>query len=188
MTATFIGFGTRSSTILENRFQYQDSFPEGFNVVSSQTSEVVRTITFSVIGQRTAEVVPENQAYGIGSWDVAFGQEEENSTHPPFVIADLPAGSLMLAQDLQLLIHNDFNVEKTEFFTLRITSGHEGRDVFECYDDTEEPIVGDFFCSHTFYIVDTDGMLQQCVLECLCANRQCSIILVPVKNLFQLHM
>ena len=49
-----------------------------------------------------------------------------------------------------------------------------GREVFECYDDTELPTLGNFVCSHTFYIMDTDGKFQQCLFECLCASRRCN--------------
>ena len=144
---------------------------ELFNVISFQTSQVVHTITFSVTGQRTAEVVAEDQAFSIANWDAAFGhRSEENPSDPPFVEANLTPGSLMLAQDLSLTIHNDFNAEKTESFTMKITPRDIGSGVFECYDDTEEPILGNFFCFHTFYIVDNDGntMFQQCLLEYLC--------------------
>ena len=78
----------------------------------------------------------------------------------------------MLAQNLSLTIHNNINAEETEFFTLRITALNFGRGVFECYDDTEEPVFGTFLCSHTFFVVDDDGMFQHCLLECVCGNRQ----------------
>ena len=174
----FIGFGTRNTTIRENKFENQDSFTEQFNVVSFRRSELTHTMTFSVTGQRTAEVVSEDQAFSIEfpDWDASFGRRsEENPSDPPFVLVDLTEGLLMLAQDLSLLIHNDVNAEETEFFTLRITARDVGRRVFECYDDTEEPVLGNFLCSHTFYIVDEDGknvveggMFQQCLLEFLC--------------------
>ena len=165
-----IGFGTRSTTISENRFPDQDSFVETFNVVSFRRSELTHTMTFSVTGQRTAEVVADDQAFlpEFPNFDASFGRRsEENPSDPPFVEDDLTQGLLMLAQDLQLLIHNDINAEETEFFTLRITPRDIGRGVFECYDDTEEPVLGNFFCSQTFSIVDNDGMLQQSLLECL---------------------
>ena len=73
---------------------------------------------------------------------------------------------LMLAQNLQVLIHNDVNAEETEFFTLRITARDFGRGVFECYDDTEVPVLGNFLCSHTFFIVDDDGRFQQYLFQC----------------------
>ena len=162
-----IGFGTRSTTISENKFPNQDSFHECFNVVSLRRSELTHTVAISVTGQRTAEVVSEDQAFSLESpnWDASFGiRSLENPSDPPFLVDDLRPGLLMLEQDLSLLIHNDFNIEETEFFTLRITPLDVGRGVFECYDDTEEPVLGNFFCSHTFYIVDTDGMFQQCSL------------------------
>ena len=80
----------------------------------------------------------------------------------------------MLAQNLSLTIHNDVNAEETEFFTLRITARDVGSGVFDCYDDTEVPVLGNFLCSHTFFIVDEDGIFQQYLFECLCANRQCN--------------
>ena len=166
----FIGFGTRNTTILENRFPNQDSFQELFNVVSLRRSELIHTMTFSVSGQRTAIVVSQDQAFSIQfpDWDAAFGRRsEENPSDPPFVEVDLTPGLLMLAQDLSLVIHDDVNAEETEFFTLRITAPYVGRGVFECYDDTQEPILGNFFCSHTFFFVDEDSMFQQCLLECL---------------------
>ena len=163
-----IGFGTRNTTILENRFPNQDSFLELFNVVSLRRSELIHTMTFSITGQRTAVVVAEDEEFSIQFPDAAFGRRsEENPSDPPFVEVDLTPGLLMLAQDLSLVIHNDVNAEETEFFTLRITARDVGRGVFECYDDTQEPILGNFFCSHTFFIVDEDSMFQQCLLECL---------------------
>ena len=161
LTAMLIGFGTRSTTIHENKFQDLDSFQEQFNVVSLRRSELTHTMTFSVRGQRTAEVVAEDQAFSpdFPNWDASFGARSNiNPSDPPFIPVDLTPGLLMLPQDLSLVIHNDLNVEDTKFFTLRITPRDVGRGVFECYDDTEVPNLGNFFCSHTFYIVDNDGM------------------------------
>ena len=170
----FIGFGTRNTTIRENRFQNQDSFQELFNVVSFRRSELTHTMTISVTGQRTAEVVAGDQAFLIEfpNWDSSFGRRSElNPSDPPFYEVDLTAGLLMLAQDLSLRIHNDINAEESEFFTLRITARDLGRGVLDCYDDTEVPVLGNFLCSHTFFIVDDDGMFQQYLFECLCASR-----------------
>ena len=170
LTAMFIGFGTRNTTIHENQFPNWDSFQELFNVVSLRRSELIHTMTFSITGQRTAEVVAENQAFAFSHWDAAFGRRSvENPSHPPFLEVDLTEGLLMLAQNLHVLIHNDVNAEEKEFFTLRITARDVGRGVFECYDDTEEPVLGNFLCSHTFFIVDEDSMFQQYLFECLCA-------------------
>ena len=166
----FIGFGTRNTTIRENRFENRDTFVELFNIVSFRRSELIHTMTFSVTGQRTAEVVAEDQSFSpeFPNFDASFGRRsEENPSDPPFVEVDLTEGLLMLTQNLSLLIHNDVNAEETEFFTLRITRRDVGRGVFECYDDTEEPVLGYFLCSHTFFIVDEDSMFQQCLLECL---------------------
>ena len=173
----FIGFGTRNTTIHENRFPDQDSFVELFNVISFRRSELTHTMTFSITGQRTAEVIAEDQAFlpEFPNFDASFGiRSVENPSDPPFIVVDLTEGLLMLAQDLQVLIHNDFNVEETEFFTLRITARDVGRGVFECYDYTEVPVLGNFLCSHTFFIVDEESMFQQYLFECLCASRQCN--------------
>ena len=174
-----IGFGTRNTTISENKFPNLDSFLEVFNVLSFRRSELIHTMTFSVTGQRTAEVIAQDQIFSpeFPNFDASFGHRlVENSNDPLFVEVDLTPGLLMLAQDLQLTIHNDLNIEETEFFTLRITPRDVGRGVFECYDDTEVPVLGNFFCSHTFYIVDTDGMFQQCLLQCLCVLINNSIL------------
>ena len=181
----FIGFGTRNTTIRENQFPDQDSFQELFNVVSFRKSELTHTITFSVTGQRTAEVVAEGQAFSpeFPNFDASFGSRSmENPTDPPFVEVDLTDGLLMLAQNLSLLIHNDVNAEETEFFTLRITARDVGRGVFECYDDTEEPVLGNFLCSHTFFIVDEDSMFQQCLLECLFGHVSLTSIIVVMRD------
>ena len=173
----FIGFGTRNTTIFENQFPSQDSFTELFNVISFRRSELTYTMRFSVTGQRTAEVVAEDQAFSpeFPNWDAAFGvHSEENPSDPPFVEEDFTPGLLMLAQDSFVYIHNDVNTEETEFFALRITPRDVGRGVFDCYDDTEVPTLGNFLCSHTFFIVDTDGMFQQYLFECLCASRECN--------------
>ena len=131
-------------------------------------------MAISVTGQRTAEVVSGVQAFSLESpnWDASFGRRSFDPSDPPFILVDLRTGLLMLEQDLLLLIHNDVNAEETEFFTLRITPQDIGRGVFECYDDTEEPVLGNFFCSHTFYIVDNDGMLIPTVFIAMpvCAN------------------
>ena len=169
LTAMFIGFVTRNTTILENQFPSQDSFPQPFNVISFRRSELTYTMRFSVTGQRTAEVVAEDQAFTIEfpNWDAAIGYRSlENPSDPPFDEMDLTPGLLMLKQDLSLTIHNDVNAEETEFFTLRITARDVGRVLFECYDNTKEPVLGNFFCSHTFYIVDNDGMFQKCLSAC----------------------
>ena len=163
----FIGFGTRSTAVLENKFPDDDSFYELFNIASFRRSQLVHTVTFSVRGQTTAEVVAEGEEFVIANWDAAFGiRSYQNPSDPPFIEVDLTPGLLMLPRDLQLVIFNDMNIEKTEFFTLRITPRVVGRGVFECYDDTEEPVLGNFLCYHTFFIVDTDGMFQQCFIEC----------------------
>ena len=175
----FIGFGTRNTTIRENRFPSQDSFQERFNVVSFRRSELIHTMTFSVIGQRTAVVVTQDRAFSIEfpNWDASFGfRSVENPSDPPFVEVDLTEGLLMLVPDLSLIIHNDVNVEETKFFTLRITAVDVGNGVFECYDDTEVPVLGNFLCSHTFFIVDEDSTFQQCLLECVCALIDSAIV------------
>ena len=68
-----IGFGTRNATIFENQFPNIDTFPEIFNIVSFRKSELVHTIIFSVRGQRTAEVVADDEAFLIANWDASFG-------------------------------------------------------------------------------------------------------------------
>ena len=175
----FIGFGSRNTTISENKFPNEDLFREFFNVVSLRRSEHTHTMIFSVTGQRTAVVVSEDQAFlpEFPDFDASFGRRsEENPSDPPFVEVDFRPGLLMLERNLIVLIHNDLNAEETEFFTLRITPRDVGRGVFECYDDTEEPVLGNFFCSHTFYIVDNDGMFQQSLLECLCVLINSAIV------------
>ena len=160
----FVGFGTRNTTLFKNKFLNQDSFHEVFNVISLRRSELIHIMGISVKHQRTAEVVAEDQAFSTDfpNWDASFGQRSvENPSDPPFVEVDLTPGLLMLAQNLSLTIHNDVNVEETEFFSLRIAARDVGRGVFECYDDTEVPTLGNFLCSHTFYIMDTDGTFQQ---------------------------
>ena len=127
-------------------------------------------MVFSLKGQRTAVVVSEDQEFSseFPNFDASFGRRsEENPSDPPFYEDDLSPGLLMLARNISLLIHNDLNAEETEVFTMRITSRDIGRGVFECYDDAEEPILGNFFCSHTFYILDSDGMFQLYVFKCL---------------------
>ena len=96
----FIGFGARNTTIRENQFPYQDSFQELFNVVFLRRSELTSTMTFAVTGQRTAEVVSQDQAFSpeFPSWDASFGgRPEEYPSDPPFVEVDLTEDLLMLA-------------------------------------------------------------------------------------------
>ena len=183
----FIGFGTRSTTILENKFPNVDSFNEHFNIGSFRRSQLVHTMTFSVRGQRTAEVVAEGEEFVIANWDAAFGIRSYQNPSDPYVEVDLTPGLLMLAQDLLLLIHNDVNEEETEYLTLRITARDVGRGVFECYEDTEMPTLGNFLCSHTFYIADTYGMFQQCLLECLCVVKYVGSACSPISLLNMLY-
>ena len=160
----FIGFETRNRTIFENKIPDQDSFVEVFNIISLRRSELTHIMRFSVIGQRTAEVVHEDEVFSpeFPNWDAAFGRSSYiNPSDPPFLEVDLTPGELMLGQNMQLDIHNDINEEETKFFTMTITAVDVGRGVFECYDDTKVPTLGNFFCSHTFYIIDTDGMCLQ---------------------------
>ena len=39
-----------------------------------------------------------------------------------------------------------------------------GRGVFECYDDTELPTLGNFLCSHTLMVCSNSVYLNACVL------------------------
>ena len=72
----FIGFGTRNTTIRENRFPNQDSFQELFNVVSFRRSELTHSMTFPVTGQRTADVVAEGEDFSpeFPNFDASFGR------------------------------------------------------------------------------------------------------------------
>ena len=67
--------------------------------------------------------------------------------------------------DIRLYIINDFCIEDNETITLKVSPGAvEGVSrTFKCYDNDEDPVEGNYFCSHTITIVDEDGQFH-CVL------------------------
>ena len=70
----------------------------------------------------------------------------------------------MHEQEIRISIYivNDFHIEDNETITLRVSPSTVGGDAlnFECYDDDEDPVEGNYFCSHTITIVDEDGQFH----------------------------
>ena len=91
------------------------------------------------------------------TWDVAFGTQD--------VASDTLVSSHCLRPGeteitmIRLVIMNDFKSEDNETFTLRVSLDDVGvvRRDFDCYDDGEDPVEGNYFCSHTITIIDDDG-------------------------------
>ena len=148
----FIGFPEQTSAVRENMFPDLPTFPIFFRVHSLRVSEIEYSIVISVTGG-TATI------FGLGdeTGDASFGTRD-----PQFNIlvdvSTLRPGEQEIS-GIRAVIVDDIASEGNETFTLRISAADVGgvRRNFECYDDGEDPVEGNFFCSHTITIVDDDG-------------------------------
>jgi len=128
------------------------TFPISFRVHSLRVSEIEYSIVTSVT-EGTATM------FGLGdeTGDASFGTRDPRS----HVLVDYSTlrPSEQEISEIRAIIVNDISSERNETFTLRISpSLFDGiRRNFECYDDGEDPVEGNFFCSHTVTIVDDEG-------------------------------
>ena len=132
-------------------------FPIFRSVHSLRESDILYTLIISMT-DGTAEVTATDNR--IGSWDVAFGSRYYISNLLAFLY-DLNPGETEIPH-IWPNIMNDIHPEDNETFTLKVSPRRFGgiRHNFECYDDGETPVEGNFFCSHTVTIVDEDGQFR----------------------------
>ena len=128
------------------------TFPIFFRVHSLRVSEIELPIVIYVT-ESTATM------FGLGyeTWDASFGTRDPVSN----ILANystLRPGEQDIS-GIRAVIVNDIASEGNETFTLRISDpdGDDRCKNFECYDDGEDPVEGNFLCSHTVTIVDDDG-------------------------------
>ena len=154
-TDMFIGFPNRTSYVRENMFPTLSVFPIFRMLHSLRESEILYTVTISATGG-TAEVTAADNR--VGEWDVAFGTSISNIL---VVLQDLNPGETEITM-IRADIMNDINAEDNETFTLRVSAADVGgiRRNFECYDDGEDPVEGNYFCDHTVIIIDDDGQFK----------------------------
>ena len=151
-TDMFIGFPERRSFARENEYPNRAVFPIFRWLHFLRESEILYTVAISVTGG-TAEVTAFDNR--IGDWDVAFGSTVSNVL---VFREDLNPGDTEIST-IGADIMNDVNPEDNETFTLRVsaTDFFGIRRTFDCYDDGEDPVEGNYFCSHTVTIIDDDG-------------------------------
>ena len=132
-------------------------FPMFRSVHSLRESDILYTVMISTTDGTAAVTAADNR---IGSWDVAFGTRDIFS-NLLVSLQDLNPGETEITF-IQTNIMNDIYIEDNETFTLRVSVADVGgiRRNFECYDDGETPVEGNFFCSHTVTIVDEDGQFR----------------------------
>ena len=133
----------------ENLYPRATVFSIFLTLHSLRESEIEHPIVISVTD--STATVTDNSIYDE-TWDAAFGFQNETS----HVL--LTPGATEITSIL-LWIMNDINSEDNETFTLRVSpSDVRGiRCNFECYDGGEDPVEGNYFCSHTITIIDEDG-------------------------------
>ena len=134
-------------------FPNLQTFPTFYRVHSLHVSEIEYHIMISVT-EATATM------FGLGdeTGDASFGTRDPVSN----ILANystLRPGEQEIS-GIRAVIVNDIASESNETFTLRISPSNldvRCRCSFQCYDDGEDPVEGNFFCSHTVTIVDDDG-------------------------------
>ena len=132
-------------------------FPMFRSVHSLRESDILYTVMISTTDGTAAVTAADNR---IGSWDVAFGTRYDIS-NLLVSLQDLNPGETEITY-IRTDIMNDIHPEDNETFTLKVSAESVGgiRRNFECYDDGETPVEGNFFCSHTVTIVDEDGQFR----------------------------
>ena len=149
----------------ENMFPSLSSFSTDFVIHSLRTSNLTYHVFVSVTNS-TATISPGVELTG----DASFGIRNLSSSIL-FAEYDLNPGEqeVMISEDIRgipITIINDVYVEDNETITLRVSPSTVGGVTcnFECYDDDEDPVEGNYFCSHTITIVNEDGQFH-----CVCA-------------------
>ena len=147
----YIGFPEQTSAVSENMFPDLQTFPTFYRVHSLRVSEIEYHIMISVIAA-TATMFELGDETG----DASFGTREP-VTNILANYSTLRPGEQEIS-GIRAVIVDDIASESNETFTLRISLSYDRyRCSFQCYDDGEDPVEGNFFCSHTVTIVDDDG-------------------------------
>jgi len=151
--------------VRENMHPSHSFFPFYLVIHSLRTSNLEYFVHVSVTNS-TATISPGAELTG----DASFGIRNLSSSIL-FAEYDLNPGqqeimTSMNIRGIPITIINDFYVEDNETITLRVSPSTVGGDTrnFECYDDDEDPVEGNYFCFHTITIVDEDGQFH-----CVCA-------------------
>ena len=141
----------------ENMFPTLSVFPIFRMLHSLRESEILYTVIISGTGDTAMVTAADNR---MGNWDVAFGTRDAVS-NILVSLQDLTPGDTEITM-IQAVIMNDINAEDNETFTLRVSAADVGgiRRNFECYDDGEDPVEGNYFCDHTVTIIDDDGQFK----------------------------
>ena len=147
----FIGFPERRSVVRENMFPQLSDFPIFRTIHSLRTSELEYFIAVSVTNS-TATV---SESF-VEETDASYGVMDTTSNTLTTEQRLVPG-----EQEIRISIYivNDFYIEDNETITLRISPSTDTHN-FECYDDDEDPVEGNYFCSHTITIVDEDGQFH----------------------------
>ena len=124
---------------------------------SLRKSEILYTVVISVTDGDAVVTAADDL---MGDWDVAFGTRD-TATNILVSLQDLNPGDTEITM-IQADIMNDVNAEDNETFTLRVSAADVGgiRRHYQCYDDGEDPVEGNYFCSHTVTIIDDDGQYK----------------------------
>lgn len=156
----YIGFPIKNIIVRENRDPTASQFVLPINITSLRKSEIEYRVTVSVAAH-TATVTEAP----VGSWDAIFGIRDADSN---ILISEQ---RLIINEteilNIQAAIRNDIVAENNETFTLRVSATDTGgtRRNFKCYNDGEEPVKGDIFCSLTITILDEDGKFKFFVIQ-----------------------
>jgi len=154
LTDMYIGFPKRFSFVRENMSANGTTFSTFLALHSLRESENEYPLVISVTdGTATVTDAPTSNL----TWDVAFGTRDVAS-NTLVSSHSLRPGETEITM-IRLVIMNDFNSEDNETFTLRVSLDDGGvvRRNFDCYDDGEDPVEGNYFCSHTITIIDDEG-------------------------------
>ena len=153
----FIGFPERRSVVKENMFSLPGVpvFPIFRMLHSFQESEIEYPLVISVTDS-TATVTGTP-----GQGDATFGSRDPDTNIFVDKTFTLEPGKQEII-GIRIFIVDDVRSEDNESLTLRISADDvEGvRRIFECYDDGEDPVEGNYFCSHTITIIDEDGQFH----------------------------
>ena len=135
-------------------FPFIQVFPIVRTVHSLRQSEI--EYTFVVMLTDATAIVTE-VSNPVGTWDVAFGVRSEISDVHLLSYSLHPGETVR--SGIRALIWNDFNAEDNETFTLRVSPMDFCGITcdFKCYNDGDDPVEGNYFCSHTVTIVDGEG-------------------------------
>lgn len=153
----FIGFAERTSLVRENMFTNASVFAIDHVMIQSlRESENEFEVNVVMVGFKATVTDYSNQE---GMWDVSF-RSDGLYDNVPNQYHHLHPGETEIR--ILGLIMNDIISEVNETFSLTLTPLQPGVNTlnYECYGDNENPVKGNYFCSHTITIVDDDGQLH----------------------------